>query len=148
MPLGSQVKKYRHEVLRMKYPELSELSGVETGTLHAIETRDSKRVEIGTAIAIAKAFGLTVEELANEESDYSERVKAHHAVRYSKTTPTVSHLASESTTRQWPTNYWPFASISPDTFKSALSTDDIERIEAYARAIIDTREADRLKNAV
>jgi len=58
MPLGSKVRKFR-ELAGWTLAELSDRSGVDIGTISALERRDSKRSEF--ASALAAAFGLTVE---------------------------------------------------------------------------------------
>lgn len=60
MTLGSNIKHHRTH-LGLTLAQLSELSGVEVGTISALENRNSKRSE--HASAIARALGLTVEEL-------------------------------------------------------------------------------------
>lgn len=60
MALGSNLRRLR-KARGFTLRRLSELSGVEVGTLSAIEMRDSKRSEY--AVPIAHALGVTVEEL-------------------------------------------------------------------------------------
>ncbi|THJ30965.1 helix-turn-helix transcriptional regulator [Lampropedia aestuarii] len=67
MSLGSQIKHYR-EKMGWTYEQLSEKSGVEKGTLNAMEKRGSQASKF--ASEIAKAFGLTVEMLIDESVDY------------------------------------------------------------------------------
>jgi transcriptional regulator with XRE-family HTH domain len=67
MGLGKQIARYRGKAgwtLEM----LEERSGVAAGTIHALEKRDSSRSE--KFPAIARAFGLTVEQLGDETYDY------------------------------------------------------------------------------
>jgi DNA-binding transcriptional regulator YiaG len=63
MALGNQI---RHHRLKqgLKLEQLSELSGVDVGTISALEVRDSKRSQY--AGAIARGLGMTVEELTGE----------------------------------------------------------------------------------
>lgn len=67
MATGSRVRHYR---LKMGWTleELSERSGVEVGTISAIEQRDSERSS--KFLQIAPAFGLTVEQLADLTVDH------------------------------------------------------------------------------
>jgi transcriptional regulator with XRE-family HTH domain len=146
MSLGSQVEKYRNQVLKLKFAQLSDLSGVDVGTINAMEKRDSNRADIRAAIAIAGALGLTLEELADEQADHSAKVKAHMASAYTKNQRVTPLLASDLTSKPWASGHWPFPNISPERFKAALDTHDVDRIEAYAKAIIETREAEALKN--
>ncbi len=67
MALGKQIKHYR-EKLGWKLEQLSHESGVEIGTISALENRDSSRSKFGAPIA--KAFGLTVEQLIDESTSY------------------------------------------------------------------------------
>ncbi len=70
MSTGSQIKKYRKK-LRWTLDRLSEASGVDGGTISALENRNSKRSEkFG---AIAKAFGLTIEQLCDENTDHDPK---------------------------------------------------------------------------
>jgi transcriptional regulator with XRE-family HTH domain len=67
MAIGKQIKHYREKV-GWKLKELSAASDVDVGTISALEIRDSSRSEFFQAIA--QAFGLTVEQLADETTDY------------------------------------------------------------------------------
>lgn len=75
MALGKQVKFYR-EKKGMSLTDLAELVSdatglnVEPATIRAIEERDSKSSKYATHIA--KIFGLTVEQLQDEDRDYLE----------------------------------------------------------------------------
>lgn len=69
MAFGHQIKKYR-KGLGLTLEELSERSGVEVGTISAAENRDSTRMEVASAVAIANALGLTVELLDDAHTDY------------------------------------------------------------------------------
>lgn len=60
MALGKNIKRMRAQ-LGWTLEQLSERSGVEVGTISALEVRDSKRSQFGTAIA--KAFGVSIESL-------------------------------------------------------------------------------------
>lgn len=65
MALGKQIKRYR-EKLGWTLEDLFALSGVEVGTISALENRDSSRSKFGPPIA--KAFGLTMEQLLDEST--------------------------------------------------------------------------------
>jgi len=67
MALGKQVKFYR-EKLDLTLEQLEEMSGVGTGTISALEVRDSVRSKF--APALAAAFGLSVEQLLDESRDW------------------------------------------------------------------------------
>lgn len=68
MALGKQIKKYR-QFHGWTMEHLSVISDVDIGTIGALEKRDSKRSE--KAPALAKALGLTVEQLLDETTDWS-----------------------------------------------------------------------------
>lgn len=68
MATGKRIKHYR-EKAEWKLLDLSIASGVDIGTISALENRDSKRSVHFKAIA--RAFGLTVEQLEDESVDYS-----------------------------------------------------------------------------
>jgi SOS-response transcriptional repressor LexA len=74
MALGKQIKHYRDK-LGWTLEKLSESTvgpkgePVEVGTISALENRDSQRSIY--AQAIAAAFGLTVEQLSDESTDYA-----------------------------------------------------------------------------
>lgn len=67
MSTGKQIRKYRKK-LGWKLKDLEEVSGVESGTISALELRDSNRSQ--HFAAIAKAFGLTLEQLLDTETDW------------------------------------------------------------------------------
>jgi hypothetical protein len=57
----------------MTLEQLSEASSVDVGTISALELRDSARSKYATNIA--KAFGLTVEQLGDETTDWIDAPK-------------------------------------------------------------------------
>jgi transcriptional regulator with XRE-family HTH domain len=67
MALGKQVKKYR-EQLGWTLLQLEEHAGVDTGTIGALEVRDSSRSKYGSALA--RAMGLTLDQLLDEANTY------------------------------------------------------------------------------
>lgn len=67
MATGKQIKHYR-EKLGWTLLQLSDVSEVDVGTISALEVRDSSRSKYFSSIA--KAFGLTLEQLENEGEDY------------------------------------------------------------------------------
>lgn len=67
MAIGKQIKHYR-EKAGWKLKELSARCDVDVGTISALEIRDSSRSEFFQAIA--QAFGLTVEQMADETADH------------------------------------------------------------------------------
>lgn len=71
MSLGSRVREWR-TFYNWTLDDLSERSGVERGTISAMENRDSKRSEF--AGALAKAFGITTDELLDDYVSPSDRL--------------------------------------------------------------------------
>ena len=67
MAIGKQIKHYR-EKAGWRLKELSARSDVDVGTISALEIRDSSRSEFFQQIA--QAFGLTLEQLADENTDH------------------------------------------------------------------------------
>ena len=67
MALGSRIRHYR-EKAGLTLEQLSERSGVDVGTISALENRDSGRSKYATAIA--QGLRMTVEMLENENHDY------------------------------------------------------------------------------
>lgn len=60
MALGKNIKHHRDR-LGLTLEQLSDRSGVDLGTIHALEARDSSRSKFATAIA--RGLGMTVEQL-------------------------------------------------------------------------------------
>lgn len=67
MATGKQIRHYR-EKLGCTLQQLSDVCDVDVGTISALEVRDSSRSKFFAPIA--KAFGLTVEQLADEQADH------------------------------------------------------------------------------
>lgn len=63
MAIGKQIRFHR-ERLGLTLEQLSELSGVELGTISALEVRDSKRTQF--AGPLAAALGVTIEQLSSD----------------------------------------------------------------------------------
>lgn len=68
MATGKQIRHYRLK-LGWTLDQLTEASGVEVGTISALEQRDSSRSKFFKDIA--KAYGLTLEQLDDELTDHS-----------------------------------------------------------------------------
>jgi transcriptional regulator with XRE-family HTH domain len=75
MALGKQIKKYR-QARGWTLEQLEEASGVPTGTINALENRDSKRSNY--AQALAEALGLGLSELLDEATHHQV---AEHAAK-------------------------------------------------------------------
>lgn len=67
MATGARIRHYRLK-LGWKLEDLEEASEVSVGTISALEVRDSQRSQFFPAIA--KAFGLTLEQLYDTETDW------------------------------------------------------------------------------
>ncbi|SOE35264.1 XRE family transcriptional regulator [Delftia acidovorans] len=67
MALGKRIRHYR-EKAGLTLEELSERSGVDVGTISALENRDSSRSKYATAIA--RGLGMTLEMLEKEGEDF------------------------------------------------------------------------------
>lgn len=138
MSLGSQVEKYRKSA-GCSYADIEAMSGVSTGNINALEKRNSKRSE--HTQALARAFGLTTDELLDEEADHTERVIAHITNwRQTKTMPEWSTGVRENA-QSWDVGYWPFR-VTKDRAKAALTTQDIQQVDAYILALVQAREAE------
>lgn len=145
MALGKQIRKYR-ERAGWTLERLEMLSGVDMGTISALERRDSKRSEFGPPLAAA--FGLTLEQLLDEGVEL----------------PLTPPSASEPSTASYPEEpihplplreadppyviqrAWPFQFKYEDFI--LLSAADRARIDAYVSSIIDTRKADAAQTMI
>ena len=67
MALGNRIRHYR-EKAGLTLEQLSERSGVEVGTISALENRDSSRSKFGTLIA--RGLGMSIEMLEDESRDF------------------------------------------------------------------------------
>lgn len=67
MALGNQVRRYR-QMRGWTLEELERRSGVATGTISALEKRDGERSKY--AVNLAKAFGISLEQLLDETTVY------------------------------------------------------------------------------
>lgn len=67
MAIGKRIRHYRKK-LGWGQKDLSDAANVDIGTISALERRDSKSSEY--FLPIAKAFGLTLEQLADETTDW------------------------------------------------------------------------------
>lgn len=72
MTLGEKIKRYRDE-LGLTLDQLSEMSGVDRGTINALEIRKSNQSKY--APALAAAFGLTMDQLWSD-TDYLPDLQA------------------------------------------------------------------------
>lgn len=127
MGIGAQIKKYRLQV-GWTLERLSEASGVEIGTIGALEARDSSRSKFFPAIA--KALGMTVEQLADESINMSFTIV--NDIVFAK--PPKGFVAAEA---QAP-YLWPFKDLKPHEWE-LLTEDERQHIENGALMLIRAR---------
>lgn len=72
MPLGNRIRYYR-EKAGWTLDQLSDRCGVDVGTISALENRNSQRSKY--AVKIASGFGLTLNQLEDEATDYDVPVE-------------------------------------------------------------------------
>lgn len=110
MGLGSRIRHYRTK-LGLTLADLSDLSEVDTGTISAIENRDSSRSQYFPALA--KALGLTVEQL-DDGRNHELYVARDQAGRPTRVAP--AHIAHASLLRER-ANRWNPVGIDEDSFE-------------------------------
>lgn len=149
MSIGEQIKKYR-KAAGLKQVALEELSGVSGGTISAMELRGSMTSRF--LPQLAGAFGLTVDQLIDERTDYTDHVRAFVARELERRRhpgPT-SNSVREDAPSPWARpsgGYWPF-SVSRERVMAALQPEDIARADAYLLALVETRELEALQAGV
>jgi transcriptional regulator with XRE-family HTH domain len=143
MALGSQIKKYR-KAAGLTYAGLEDLSGVGTGSINAVEKRGSETSK--HALALAKAMGLTLDQLLDEGTDYAEHVREHVAQQLKGTGPAPSNVVMAKVPDPWPVSYWPFA-VPRDLVKSTLSREDLDRVSAYMLGLVQARQQELAQNS-
>lgn len=123
MGVGKQIRKYRQQ-LGLTLEQLCQLSGVEPGTISALENRNSSRSAY--LPALARALGLSLEQLADESKTYAAR-------------PTPAGKQTGGMLEQEPAvpYGWPFKSIEPSQW---LLLSDAQRahIEEGIRLLVPT----------
>lgn len=91
MGIGKNIKYHRDIRLKWTLERLSEASGVDVGTISALENRDSKRsMHFG---AIAKGLGLTLDELQINPEEWGKshsKSEASDPTIQDKSQPTVA----------------------------------------------------------
>lgn len=144
MALGKQIRQYR-EKAGLTLEALSDLSGVEVGTLSALENRDSKRSQYSPAIAAA--LGLTVEQLVDEDTQYQVNAKDSAQGPQATGTPAVANAPVPIGVRDRSSTYnsWPFS--VPQQAVMALSERDLGRIEGFMELMV-LQDLERKKTAV
>lgn len=115
--------------------KLEELSGVEVGTLSALENRDSKRS--AHVHLIAAALGVSVEDLMGEEREIGGPVAAPIRFR-AIPPPEPTGLQAMEPAAPYLANPWPFAVKIDRVLR--LPSYDIGRIDGYIQAIVEANE--------
>lgn len=123
MGLGKQIKLYR-ERAGWTQEQLSERSDVDVGTISALEVRDSQRSRfIGK---LAAAFGLSIDQLADESRAYPVSKALGHTAQESVAAYKVSP------------ERWPFL-LSRSRYE-LLSERDKGRIDGFMIALAEASE--------
>lgn len=125
MGIGKQIRLYR-EKANWTLDKLSEVSGVEPGTISALEVRDSNRSKYFPPIA--KAFGLTLEQLADDKTVY-DFVITHPDGG-------VTYLEVKEPAAPYG---WPFKELKPHQW-SLLTPEEQAHIENGALILIKARD--------
>jgi transcriptional regulator with XRE-family HTH domain len=138
MATGKRIKHYR-EKLEWTLQQLSDASDVDVGTISALEIRDSSRSKFFSAIA--KAFGLTLEQMENEREDYPlsppSQIPLKNAYQAEEKSTQAPPAAQESTTAdRWT---WPFKKVTREQF-GLLDDEQRQDIEKYVLLHVKTRE--------
>ena len=122
MALGARVRFYR-EKLKLRLEDLSAISQVDVGTISALENRDSKRSQF--AGPLAKAFGLTIEQLQDDTRDWLDPNAG----------PPTPHVAN-APAAGYVVPTWPF---SQDLFLAVrrLRKPALDQLENLIRAHLD-----------
>ncbi len=129
MALGKQVKKYR-EKLNLTLEALSDRSGVDIGTISALENRDSKRSEKGSALA--RGLGLTLDQLLDETRDWID----NPADGAGASAPGAARVETP------PPAAWPFDRVSPSEWAS-LGEKERGLVEGFVMGLLEAKGANR-----
>lgn len=106
MATGIRIRHYRKK-LGWKLKDLAEASGVDVGTISALESRDSSRSEFFQKIA--QAYGLTVEQLNDVSQDYPVVDTRKQRDQWGSSPIIQPSTAQES----FLTFVWPFKDVLP-----------------------------------
>lgn len=130
MALGSQIRHYR-EGLRLTLEQLAERTGVDVGTISALEIRNSGRSKYTSQIA--RGFDLTVEQLLDTSVDYlKSRVAPSEVRRINEPLLTAREPAAAGYGH---TAEWPFSLISPIDY---AQLDEVQRakVEGFIQGLL------------
>lgn len=128
MTLGSRVRFYRAH-LGWTLEDLAERSGVDLGTISALENRNSKRSNY--AQVLAEAFGLSIEQLQDGSRNWLAEVGAS------------GHMApiTKLKVHEPPAAYtnWPFPDLSEADWQRLTEAERAE-VQGFARALLSRRK--------
>jgi transcriptional regulator with XRE-family HTH domain len=120
MSTGAQIRKYR-TMLGWTLKQLSERSGVDVGTISALELRSSSRSKyLGL---IASALGLSIEQLQDANQDFLPSPRPLMAT------------GSEARYRPRAPASWPFTQIEPPDWEM-LSAHQKGQVEIFIRGML------------
>lgn len=137
MALGKQIKHYRTKA-GLTLEQLEDLSGVDKGTLGALEVRDSKRSQYTGQIAAA--FGLTSDQLCDETTDHPLRSREASPAYDTSKAPIPSEQPTVPASAPIPINSraagttWPFDTPLSQVLR--LSDRDLGRIDGFMLALV------------
>lgn len=146
MALGRRVRYYRQK-LKLTLEQLSQLSGVDVGTISALEQRDSRKSQFSADIACA--LGLTVEQLVDESQDHLPGVNAHPwSANAGVTAPGAPHAertgpdklsfsVAEPPPAQYARASWPFVRITPRDY-ARLTPEQRGQVEGFVSGLLLT----------
>lgn len=125
MSLGKRVRFYR-EQRGWTLEQLAERSGVEVGTISALENRNSTRSNY--AMALATAFDLSIEKLLDESRNWLAE-------------DTASTQLKPTQVQAPPARYfeWPFPKLALDDWRLLTSEDQAE-VQGFALALLLLRK--------
>lgn len=127
MALGARLRYYRLKA-GISQQDLAAASGVDNGTISALENRDSDRSKF--FLPLAKALGLTIDQLADDSAD--------HPINpgfVPPSLPTPQHQIAETVPLGWP-----FRTISWKQY-AQLSQAEKDLIEYTIHTLIKAHEA-------
>lgn len=104
---------------------------MDVGTISAIEQRDSRRSQFG--VALAKALGLSLEQLLDEATDYLPSLLSGS---------TLPQATIQTHPAALPIAPWPFKTVTPNEWRG-LGEPGHSMVEAYIRGLVDSNRSPR-----
>lgn len=135
MALGARIRHYR-EKSGLTLDQLSERSGVDVGTISALENRDSSRSKF--ASAIAAGFGMSMEMLEDASQDYdvASLMRAPHSSPPPVSAPTASREELAEGYARLPV--LAEASAGPGRYAAQEVVQHVDVLESYIRQRLNT----------